>query len=219
MKKQAYVTAALLSAALLAGCDMSTPSQVSLKPIEIRRSVKTETLDARHVDPSRAQSIADSYAVNNGGSMTITVSYLKGNAKSAAAARKGGVAWKNLLVKDGVPQVSVDAVAVDDPAYAGKAVVAWPARLASAPKDCGRITGYRGAEPLGSVKTYAMGCETESILAKQIVNPDDLMGRGGLPGDESRRQGAVTDKYLSGKPNTKLNGVSASGTAGGAGGG
>jgi pilus biogenesis lipoprotein CpaD len=213
--KTAVAVSALL---LLAGCDMATPSQVSVRPIEIRKTVKTETVDALRTDMSRAQVISDSYARNSGGPMSITVSVLKGNAKQAAAAKKGAAAWRALFLKDGVPDVTVDAVAVEDPAYAGQAVVAWPAKVASAPKECGRLPGYQGAEPLSYTEKYAFGCETESALAHQIANPSDLMGRGGVPGDDAKRQGTLVDKYRSGTPNPKLNGVSASGTSGGSGG-
>lgn len=210
--------AALVSILLLAGCDMATPSQISVRQIELRNSVKTETLDALRADPARAEVIAESYRRNGRGPLSMTASYRADDQRDSAAVRKGGAAWRGLLLKNGIPAVNVDYVAVSDPAFADRAVLSWAATVASAPKDCGRIPGYQGAEDMSYAEKYSFGCETDAMIARQLSNPDDLRGRAGAPGNDAKRDGTLVDKYRSGTPNPKLQGINASSVGTGSGG-
>jgi hypothetical protein len=51
-----------------------------------------------------------------------------------------------------------------------------------------------------------------------VVQPSDLMGHAGTAQNESRREGAVTENYKSGKPNEPLKNAYTASTVGGSGG-
>jgi len=213
-----------LSVLLLAGCDVSTPSQVVTQPIQLRDAVKTAVLDPARPDAAAAKLIADDYKRDGkGDGLSLVFSYAAGDPQDKAVAEKHARAWRALFVKHGVAQVKTEYVEMTDPQYLGRAIVSYTALSAEAPKDCGRITGYQGADVLESGEKYGMGCESETALSKMVVDPSDLMGKGGTPDDDSRRDGALVEKYKAGTPNPKMQGMSASSvgssaSSGGAGG-
>jgi pilus biogenesis lipoprotein CpaD len=216
-KTNALMGMAMLCSAFLMGCDVSTPSQLNVRHIQLREAVKTETLDALHLDTSRVNIIADAYVRNGRGPLSLTLSSLAGSAQQASDARKQGARYKEAFASYGVPDLKISYVTIEDPAYAGLAVVAYKSLVASPPKECGRIPGYQGSDTLQNMDQYDIGCETQSVMSRMIADPSDLMGKAGTPNEDSRRQGAAVEKYKSGKPNDKLNGLSAS-TIGGGGG-
>ena len=85
--KTSLTTVLVFSALLLAGCEMSTPSQVEVRQIELRNSVKTEKLDAARPDATRAATLGASYLRNGSGPASLVVSYLGDSATDADKAK------------------------------------------------------------------------------------------------------------------------------------
>lgn len=219
MKIYLGTIAAALSVALLAGCNMTTPTQVTANKIEIRKTARTETLDILQADAARAEIVAAAYKKNGTGPMSVTVSYLDGD---RAGVKRRGDAFRQHLKKSGVRNVDINYVTISDRTRAGKVVLSWLATVASAPDECNRrLPGLHGAEDLQSVKQYSYGCEILNATAKQVSRPADLLGRSGVPEEEAMRAGELVNDYRSGVPNDVENdgGTTASDVASSGGGG
>lgn len=195
---------------VLTACDVSTPSQISLRQIQLREGVKTETLDARSVDLGKADMIADAYGRGGQGSATLTVSYPAGTTGARLAAERQGAAWREALRARGMKVDAPAVVEVQDAGRAGMAILSWRSLLAAPPQGCTRIPGHQGSETINEIETYSIGCETQSAVSRMVANPQDLMGRAGLPDGDAKREGTMVDKHRAGTPNGKLNGLSAS---------
>ncbi|MFH1158896.1 MAG: CpaD family pilus assembly lipoprotein [Pseudomonadota bacterium] len=203
--------AGILGAALvLSACDASLPSQVQTGKVRLREQIVTEVLDSSRVDPARVNVLADHVKRNGRGAVTLTVSWLSGDARRAHVAERQGDAYKKAFEKRGVSGVHVATVPVADERYVNKVVVAYQALVALPSGDCGRITGYQGADNLEAIDQYKFGCETQMAVSRMIVDPSDLMGKAGAQDNDSRRAGASVEAYKAGTPNTPMQGFQAS---------
>lgn len=198
------------SALLLAACDVTTPSQVRTGQIRVTERVKTTSLEARHVDTAVVRAAAEDWRQNGKGNVMLVAAYLSGNPMNEMAVKKVGAAYKQAFAENGVGAVQVDYVPVTDPAQTEYVILSYTATMALPPTECRRMTGYKGADSLQDVEGYKFGCETKSALSRMIANPDDLLGREGAAEDDARRQGGVVEKYKTGEPNDKLDGINAS---------
>ncbi len=205
------------SVLLLTACDMSLPSQVNVRQIQVKETMRAEKLDAFHMDPARVNIIADHYLRNGRGPMRMTMAYQAGEPLKEIEMQKQARLYQKAFEQKGVSNIVVDYVPMADAAYVGTAVVSYPALTALPPKDCGRLTGYQGVGNLDDMKQYKVGCDTQAAMSRMIARPADLMGTAGTPDGDSRRQGGVVEKYKTGEPNERIDGINASdiGTPGG----
>jgi len=202
---------AAMAALLLSGCDMSTPSQVKVEQMQVVDGMKTQELAAGAPNATRVNVVADDYLRNGNGAFRMVVPYVGGDPLSKVSAEREAAQYKAAFAKRGVNNVQVDyaGVGAED---AGMIVVSYPSVMAQAPADCKQMTGSNGASTLVEARKYKMGCEMQTAMSQMIAHPEDLMGNAGTPDGESRRQGAVTEHYLSGTTNAPLNGLNASST-------
>ena len=209
--KLTAVCGAAMAAVLLAGCDVTTPTQVKSAQMQVVDAMKTEELAAGTPDPNRVAIVADDYLRNGKGTIRVVVPYANGsNAGRAMAARQGN-AYKAAFAQRGVRVEDVNLTAV--PAEDTRAiVVSYMAAQARAPSDCAPMTGHDGGGTISEVEKYRMGCEIKTAMSQMIAHPEDLMGNAGTPDDTSRREGAVTEHWSSGKTNEPLSGLNASTT-------
>lgn len=210
MKKVSAVIA-VSCALMLAACDVSTPSDVGVGRIRLDETVRTEVLDAAAVDPARVNIIADDFQRNGQGLLRAVISYDAASPLNAISAEKQGKMMKKSFAHRGVSDLDISYVAVTDNADAGKAVLSYSVVTALPPGECTvPMPGSAGTEKLENALDYKIGCETKVAISKMIAEPRDLEGRTGTPDGDSRRQGAVSEKYRSGKPNEPIKGLSSS---------
>jgi len=199
--------AGLVSAVLLlAGCDMTTPSQVETGHIRLQESVKTVTVHPAATDAAQVSHIAADIKRNGRGAVSMVIPYKAGQPAEEVQAKRYGGKWQQALSGAGVRDLKVSYVGVSDPQLLNRAVISYNALQALPPEGCRRLTGYQGADSIEDVHDYRIGCETKTVLGKMVVDPEDLMGRDSDNRSEARRQGAVVEGYLSGTPNEPLEG-------------
>ena len=197
---------------LVAGCDITTPSQVQMQKIQIKESMKTEVMDAYRVDENRLSVLAASWQRNGEGPLNLLMTYTDGKKPEIERqARK----YKKALIQNGVKPVSVDLIEVADMKQHGRVIVSYRSVHAQAPEHCQNLPGYHGAETLANANSYKFGCESQMAISKMIADPKDLMGRGGTPDGDSRRLGTIIEGHMSGTPNEAMEGISASTIGGG----
>lgn len=195
---------------LLSGCDMTTPSQVETGHIRLQENMKSVTVNPVRADARQVLSIADEYKRVSRGRMSMVIPYKKGSPAEEVKARRQGKVWQQHFAKEGVHNMDISYVGIEDAQLLSRAVISYPALQALAPEGCRRLTGMQGADSLEDVHEYRMGCETKSAMSKMIVNPEDLLGRDSTEKADARRAGAVVEGYLSGTPNEPLDGGRAS---------
>lgn len=193
---------------LLGACDNTTPSQLKTGDIRLQREMKTSVLYS--AEAGKIDMIADDFRQNGEGSIRAVMGYLAGNPLQEAEVKRQGNAYKKAFANAGVENLQVEYVGVSEKARTGYAVFSYPAMVAHAPADCAPITGYDGADSRSVADGYAFGCESKTIISKMISRPADLLGRAGMPDGDSRREGTIVEKYKSGTPNAKMQGVNAS---------
>ena len=203
--------AGILSVALvLSACDASVPSQVQTGKIELKEQVVTKMLDSTQIDPARIDILADHVKRNRKGDVTLTVSWLSGDASRERTAKKHGNVYKRALEKRGVSGIHVVTVPVMDERYINKIVMVYRSLVAQPPDNCLRLTGYQGAENLDALEKYQFGCEMQMAVSRMIVEPSDLLGKDGAQDNDSRRAGVSVENYKAGTPNKPMQGFQAS---------
>ncbi len=186
---------------MLAGCNMTTPSQLRTGQIQLQEDVATHTYPVHDVSAGQLRSIARDYELRGHGPATVTVSYLGTDAQARKDAQRDMRKVLATLQSEGMTSTKVDYVAVSDARLAGQAVFSYPALSARPPDHCKRMPGYQGAESLEDMQDYQVSCESKDMLSRMIARPADLMGNDGNGAGSSRRAGAVVETYQAGKPN------------------
>jgi type IV pilus biogenesis protein CpaD/CtpE len=204
----------LIGALALSACEASTPSHVSVGKIQVQEQMVAKTLDARHIDPARVDTIAEHFMRTGKGDMVLNVSYFSKDPAGRKQAQKEGEAYKKAFGQRGVTNFSVVTVPIADPRYASKAVLTYSALAASPPSGCNELPGYQGAENMETIDEYRFGCDTRAALSRMIADPSDLMGKAGTQNNDSRRSGPIIEPYKAGTPNQQMKGYQASGIGG-----
>lgn len=195
----------------LAACDVSVPSQLETGNMRLSEQTHSMAVDAAKPHADTARRIVADYRDSGRGDLQLLMPYRSGDPLHETQARRNGKEWQAALVNGGAKTVQVEYVAVDDPALLGRAVVSYNVLAALPPAGCAqRMTGYQGADTTEDLQTYRIGCETRTAFSKMIVNPEDLKGRAGTGADDSRRQGTVAERYMSGAKAERLDATTAS---------
>ena len=217
MKKVFLPVVALLS---LTACSIDSPSWVNQERVEVHQDVYTETFDTDLLDDAMLHALAVNHYRSGMGPMKVAVSYdPKSKTNTAAKAKDNAARIEAALRTNGVKDVRVTTT----PAPMGSkstTLISFDSVVAKPPEKCGLMPGYAntptelpdsGNKPMG----YSMGCTVETLMAKQVSRPADLIGRPGFETRaDGRRQAVVTrDRgYYGNKPNAPLaNTESASG--------
>lgn len=191
----------MLIPVVLAGCNMTTPSQIRTGQIQLQEDVATHSYPLKDVGKGQLRSIARDYSARGHGPATVTVSYLQGDHQGRKEAQKDMRDVLSTLQAEGMTGTKVDYVAVTDARLAGQAVFAYPALSARAPDHCKRMLGYQSAESLEDMQDYQISCESKSVLSKMVARPADLLGNDGKGMGTSRRASNVVETYQDDEPN------------------
>jgi type IV pilus biogenesis protein CpaD/CtpE len=195
----------------LAACDVSVPSQLETGHMRLTEETRSVALPAAKPNAATASRIAADFRDNGRGEMHLVMPYRSGDPLHETQARRLGKEWQSAFAKGGAHGIKVEYVGMTDAALLERAVVSYNVLAALPPAGCGqRLTGYQGGDTLEDLHNYRIGCETRTAFSKMIVNPEDLKGRSGSEDGDSRRQGTVADRYMSGEPMEPLNATTAS---------
>ena len=197
----------------LSGCspDLTEPSWTSPHRVQVRehRFVKEAALS--EVSDAFFSGTASHYRRYGSGPLVLSVTYdpnLKGG-MSMAASDKAAHFVSELRGK-GVRDVKIDLLPVKGAGRDGKLIVSYTSYTAHAPKDCGVLPGLADTE-IAYDRDYKLGCSVETLLARQIVRPRDLLGVGSVDSTtDGRRAANISEGYRTGAQNEPLEGESAS---------
>lgn len=217
MTSQYKVMVAFSVVLLLAGCSVESKTWVNENRVEVRDEHFTDTFETSQIDDGTLHAIGVYYYRYGNGEMNVVVTYdpqSKTNTQGKAAAALSYI--EEGLAKAGVSRVHTTLSAARGSGDVSTTLISFPALTASAPEGCGMMPGYEN--PTGEIQNeagedpkYRFGCSVESLLAKQVARPSDLLGKQGFEtNSDGRRQERVisTRGYYGDKPNANLDGES-----------
>ena len=213
----AIKTLGLLAAvSLLSACSTDSPTWVNQHRVEVHNDQFTDTFETEKLNASAIRAIAVYHYRYGNGPLLLTVGYdKKSRTNTANRAVTAGARIKSELERNGVQDVVVQTVDMPDSGSTSISTVTFSALVAKAPAKCGTIPGYDSPtgvpETADGIAPYELGCTVESLMAKQVSRPGDLLGRQGFEtNSDGRRQETVTSErgYYGSKPNAPLEGES-----------
>ncbi len=198
----------------LGGCmDMRSPTTISENSVQVREEAMFEDVAIYNVNDEYLRAVARHYERYSGSVMDVIVTYdprsyrntaMKANDKLAGISQK--------LKKFGVLQMETGVLPVKGQGDDARLIVSYNAYSAHAPKGCdSMMPGMNGSE-LGDDKNYKLGCTSQTLLARQVSRPKDLLGRGSVDQDtDGRAASNIVGLYRTGAQNASLDGESATG--------
>ena len=206
---------ALLSG--LSACSVESESWVNSNRLEIHNDQFTDTVPTEHMNEGLYHAIGEYYYRFGNGKLTALVSYdPNSKVNTKAKAEKAADKLRDGLAENGVRDAEVSIVASPATGDVSTTLITFPAITAMAPQDCGTMPGYQQPNDIQSNPSakpdYRFGCTVETLLARQVSRPSDLLGKQGFNNNsDARRQERVlsTRGYYGDKPNAPLQGESA----------
>ncbi|MFK7840510.1 MAG: CpaD family pilus assembly lipoprotein [Bdellovibrionales bacterium] len=200
----------VMSGFLLQGCEsiVHSETQLAQKKMQLESNEVVETVSVDDMDSHAIAALSDHYSRQGNGKVQLTITYdpkSSGNTAMNAsnhAARIGGEFRKN--------GVDVDAMILpikglgDD----AQAIVSFNS-LSLAGPDCDLLPGLENRN-VDTDAEYELGCSRDTIMAKQIARPRDLVDDNEPNSVDGRRASNIVERYRTGEPNEPLNGQEAS---------
>ncbi len=197
----------LSSLFLLSACSASQETWVNTDRVEVHNDQFTDTFELSELNDNTLRTIAGVYERYGDGPMRVGLT-----SRSANEANR----ITKTLKKYGVKDVMVDRQMPERGAKE-MAIISFPALTARAPEKCGMMPGADGITNLPNSaqdeRPYAFGCTVETMLARQVHKPRDLLGRAGFEtNSDGMRSDVVVSRrgYYDDKPNEPLKGETAS---------
>jgi len=209
------------AAVLLSGCTSLVKSDTWVNPTgraQIAEDQFTDAFETAKLDSGMLHAISDYYSRFGNGTLNVVVSYdPQSNINNVSSADRALSYIQKGLARNGITDMKGTLSAVRGSGDVSTTLVSFPAVTASAPAGCGTMPGY--ANPSEDIPDdtnikppYGYGCTIETILAKQVARPADLMGKQGFETNaDGRRAERVlsTRGYYDNKSNPKLEGEKA----------
>jgi len=194
----------------LAGCyDLSEPTAFSDERIRIEKSEFSRVMRSAAFDENYAYDVWNHYRRYGNSAVKITVAYNPSDRDGASMDASVELARIiDLLAKEGVRDVQGDIMPVKDDAVAHtRVLLSYKTVTANAP-DCEHQMPGLSGDATRPNYDYRLGCSMNSMIARQVSRPADLIGTDGVADADARRQSSITDRYRSGERNDELAGES-----------
>ena len=208
-----HSTALVLAVVLAGGCDMQAPSKVSSDKVQVHQTDYFANVPISDVNDQYISALAYHFDKYGQAPLIMTVTYDPQNYRNTAMkANQTGTMLKGLLQAEGVRDVLVDILPVKGLGDEPHLVVSYDTYSAHAPDNCTTMPGIDGGRDLTIDPDYRLGCSIQTIMAKQISRPKDLMGQESSDTlTDGRASANIIEIYRTGAPNEPLEGESASG--------
>lgn len=198
-RKTTVIALGLMLTVFLGACDLHEPTSFHNKRLTVQENNYAKLYDSQRMSNHTFYSIVENYDRYGDGEMQVTVTYdpqSQNNSSSSAFEHLGAV---TAMLRDlGIHEVNGSVLPVNDQHAQSQTLIAYRSYKAVMP-DCNQMPGLDDRMPDTSTD-YELGCSTETIMAKQIYRPKDLMGNAQLDRSDGRRASNVIDAYRSGEP-------------------
>ncbi len=211
MKKSKFILPLCMTVILLSGCEMYSESVVSDRRVQVREEKLTQQVATASFDSEAIASMIYNYTKSGSGPVDVTVTY-DPESKTNTAMRAGDEAARisRTMRKEGASEIVTGILPVREQGAVSQTIISFSAYQAVAPRNCGIMPGMEESS-VDHDPDYRLGCSVETVFAKQIANPSDLLG-GARPSSASdgRVNTNVVEAYRMGTQNKPLKGQEAS---------
>jgi type IV pilus biogenesis protein CpaD/CtpE len=197
MKKFILACSSLL---LLSACSVQSETWVSPSRVEIHDEQFTDSFDTAQIHDGVVHAIADYYHRFGNGPLNMIVSYDPlSRVNTEKLAQRELARLEKALSREGVKDIKAMVNPMRGSGDISTTLVSFSALAAHAPSDCGMMPGYsNAAEDIPNDTSieppYRYGCTVETLLARQVARPSDLMGK---PGFGTKSDGRRAERVLS----------------------
>jgi type IV pilus biogenesis protein CpaD/CtpE len=189
---------------MVSACSMETKTSLTSQRVTIEQSRAEIAVPLKEINDHTLIGLVEEYKNYGDGPMHIAVTYDPSSKNFTAMHASNQIAHiSDKLRRLNVRNFTTGIQPVEEK-NAAELVLTYDAVTAHAPQDCNMIPGIEGSST--GAGAYAYGCTIETMLARQIARPRDLMGRGGLAAGDGRREAINVEQYRSYRPNSDLGG-------------
>lgn len=197
----------------LAGCNLYEEGHITTKRVQVQEKNFSDDVLISDVNDVYIDALASHFYKYGGGAMDVTVTYdpySRSNTAMMAGDKAADVVAA--LRAAGVNNLKGGVLPVKDQGDSSHLLVSYLAYTAHAPEGCGDLPGVGSStRNLEDNPDYELGCSTQTLMAKQIARPKDLLGQGNTDHlTDARGASNVVDTYRAGTPNKSLDGETAS---------
>ncbi len=197
----------------LTACDtnMYHETYITPKKMEVRESRFYAEAPASDVDGAYLQTAATIYEQSGRGPFQAVVTYDPDSSSNTARKASGkATAVSDALRGNGVDEVEVSTMPVVGQGSVSQVLLSYDSYEVT-PPDCDLMPGMEG-NSVDPDPAYKLGCSVNTILARQIARPKDLVGQvDENTTSDGRRAAKIVEIYRAGSKDKKLEGESASG--------
>lgn len=202
---------------LLAACSNIEKSNLAAERAEVHESSFERGFETGEISDKDISNIAHHYRRYGKGPAFVTVTYpSEEQGEQSFTASQSGAETARRLREQGLEHVNMDVLPHDTEGDAKSlTVISYKQLHATGPSGCRTSQGYRTGNPTSDrekTKKYKLGCNIETMLARQVTRPGDLLGEDYPHGTKpsGRRAANIINRYESGEPNEPLEGFTAS---------
>lgn len=197
-------------ACMLSAC-LYEPSHMNASKVEVVEEPYSNTIPVSQFSSAAVEQAANHYSKHGDGPLELVVTYdPKSSRAGAMQATDEASRLAKLFREQGVSDIKTNIMPVNDGSEEMRAMLSYNAYNAQAPADCGMLPGMTDRQ-VEADQDYKIGCSIETMYARQVARPKDLMGQELDPNADGRRAANIVETYRTGQPNKPLQGESASG--------
>lgn len=196
------------------GCskDLYEPPVINETRVQVKEEAFLQDVAMSDVNEEFIAALARHHNKHGGSTMDLLVTYDPRSYRNTAMNATNSAANIASSLRDyGVTDVKASVMPIKSQGDEARLLVSYDSYTAHAPKGCDYDMPGLNGSPLEVDEKYKYGCAIDTLLARQIARPGDLLGRGQQ--DETtdgRASTNIVELYRSGAQNEPLDGESAS---------
>lgn len=180
---------------VLSACEMYAESAISERRVQVREEKLTDHVATSRATDGYVAGVAHQYSQSGSGPMDLTITYdPQSKSNTAMHANDEAVRLSQAFRKQGVKDVVTSILPVREQGSESTLIVSYTSYQAAPPANCGVMTGFDGPV-LEHDPSYKLGCTVDTVFARQIANPSDLLGDAEAPAYSDGRPGINVIEY------------------------
>ncbi len=204
------IFAALLLVVSLSGCDLHEGTKMSQNRLQLEQTDVVQKFAAAELDQDAIAMLARDYGRSGGDDMDLTVIYDPASRTNTAMHASNEVARiLGVFRKQGITTIVSNILPVNGQGDEALVLMTYTSYSAHAPKDCDVMPGMEDTD-IEANPDYKLGCSIETVFAKQIARPKDLVGQTLNGVTDGRGSANVIDAHRTGAQQEPLGGETAS---------
>jgi len=195
---------------LVSACALDEPTKFKQSTVRVQEEKIEHTIAAADLNQTALAGLAAHYTKHGDGPMNVTLTYdPQSKVNTAMKASDMASEVSAILRKEGVHDLHLSILPVQNSGEL-QALVSYTGYNALAPEDCEILPGIENRNVVAE-DAYQIGCSVDTLFARQIARPKDLLGQENGAYSDGRRAANVGELYRGGLGNQPLGGETASG--------